>query len=226
MLHEDPDALARKAACDALGRPVPDDVIDHAMCMHAFDMTEDLADRLAALTAESETDRRRRRALAGEIDHLKIVLAVRAADPSTGIQDEIRINTQRWPTREAPTLTVSLDCLANVLEEECPGLDPEALVSLMASICRRAAGGFGSDPWLAEREAYWYAPEDDGDENSPEAENSVAPPAGEVVVPEISVLPRSPAGETLTGQDRQDATRPSRDQKNRTGARDRPNGLE
>jgi hypothetical protein len=103
MLPEELEALAIKAASNALGYPVPDEVVGLAMATHAGHMTEDLVALLAAKAAELKRAGNRDVVLADEVVTLKIVLAVRATVPGVGIGDEIQINTRRWPTREAVT---------------------------------------------------------------------------------------------------------------------------
>jgi hypothetical protein len=139
MMSEAEDALARKAASDALGHPVTEDMVTYALALYAADRTEDLVDRLAALAAGSQNDRHVGRAPASEMDLLKIVLAVRAAVPTIVIWDEIEINAHRWLTREALSLTVSLECLERVLAEECPALDQSDVARLITMICWRCA---------------------------------------------------------------------------------------
>ena len=157
MTQEDLDALAYQVARDALGYPVPDDIVVYALATYEGYMTETLADLLAAKTAEFEkAPRRGRSRLAGEIEELKIVLAVRAAVPAWGIFGEVKINTHRWPTRDAPTLSVSLDCLANILTRELAVNDPKKVAELMASLCRSAEPTVGGDPYLAGGEAARY----------------------------------------------------------------------
>jgi hypothetical protein len=174
MLREEAAALARQAASEALGFPVEDQDIENALATHAGDRTEDLVDLLAAKAAEFKKSGRRRIQWDPDINYLKIVLAVRAVVPGVGIDDEIEINTRRWATREAPTLTVSLDCLAKALTEESAVTDPIARARLMASLCRWAMPAFQGDAGLAMREAERYAAEagdhvaeDEGDEGTP-----------------------------------------------------------
>jgi hypothetical protein len=174
MLREEAAALARQAASEALGFPVEDLDVENALAAHAGDRTEDLVDLLAAKAAEFKKSGRRRIGWDPEINDLKIVLAVRAAVPGVGIDDEIEITTRRWATREAATLTVSLDCLAKALAEESAVTDPIARARLMASLCRRAMPAFQGDCVLAMREAERYAAEagdheaeEEGDEGKP-----------------------------------------------------------
>jgi hypothetical protein len=174
MLREEAAARARQAASEALGVPVEDLDVENALAAHAGDRTEDLVDLLAAKAAEVKKSGRRRIGWDPEITDLKIVLAVRAAVPGVGIDDEIEINSRRWATREAATLTVSLDCLAKALTEESAVTDPIELARLMASLCRRAEPAFHGDCELAKKEAERYAAEagdheaeDEGDEGTP-----------------------------------------------------------
>jgi hypothetical protein len=160
MSSEDSDALARKAASDAMGIPLTDYEVEHALYTHAGHRTEDLIDLLAAKTAKFDKSGRRPRngRLPEEIEALKIVLAVRAAIPGVGVRDEIQLNARRWPTREAPTLAVSLDCLVEILTKEPDVIDPANVAKLMASLCLWALPAFEGDSYLAQSEAYKYDP--------------------------------------------------------------------
>jgi hypothetical protein len=169
MSSEDSDALARKAARDAIGKPLTDDDVEYFLHTHAGHRTEDLIDLLAAKTAEFDKAGRRPRhgRLAEEIETLKIVLAVRAAVPGVGVRDEIQLNARRWPTREAPTLTVSLDCLVEILTEKSDLINTAHVAKLMASLCLNASSAFEGDSQLAVREAQRYDPSFWEEEDTP-----------------------------------------------------------
>jgi hypothetical protein len=162
--------LALKAASDSLGYEAIELFVENALATHADETTESLVDLLSAKIDAFKKSGGRRIGWDTEIQDLKIVLAVRAAVPGIGIGDEIQMNTHRWNTREAPTLTVSLDCLARILAEE-GNIGDEDLTHLMIIFCECALPAFHGDGMLAQREARRYRakvglpnPEDDEDE--------------------------------------------------------------